>query len=239
MVRGGIPMLEQHLNRMFAGMEKLGIDIPQTFQSEKFWIEQARRIASQEENHWRLRLQVWRSGAGWYTPETNSSNWLLEAMPAEPPNLQEEGLRLGIATESVVAPSPLTAFKTLHSLPYVMASIEAQKRKLDDVILMNTHGRVAESSNSNIWLFDGEAWYTPPLSEGCVAGVFRSWLQSQAWPRRIIETPVERALLDSAKSILLGNSIRGLRWVKELEGQPLTRPETHLPLQTVWLSSFI
>jgi branched-subunit amino acid aminotransferase/4-amino-4-deoxychorismate lyase len=215
------------------------MEVPETFQWEEFWIEQARRIVSQEEEHWRLRLQVWRSGSGLYTPVTDAPHWLLEAMVADPPNLQEKGLRLGISAESVVAPGPFTAFKTLQSLPYVMASREAQKRMLDDVVLLNTHGRVAESSNSNIWIYDGKAWYTPPLSEGCVAGVFRSWLQEKASPFPIMEAPVERVQLDSAESILLGNSIRGLRWVKELEGRLLTRPEAHISLQAAWLSSFI
>jgi branched-chain amino acid aminotransferase len=59
------------------------------------------------------------------------------------------------------------------------------------------------------WLKDGQL-YTPPLSEGCVAGVMRRYI--------IERIPVTESMLDTdtlyvADEVFLTNTIRRIKWV--------------------------
>ena len=57
-----------------------------------------------------------------------------------------------------------------------MAGLFAKKNKLDECIVLNSFERVCESAIANIFIIKGENIYTPPLSEGCVAGIMRRWM---------------------------------------------------------------
>lgn len=211
--RGRIPMLHRHLHRLLGGMERLGMEIPDAYRTPEFWNQQACLVANVKETA-RLRLQVFRGGGGLYTPESDLPAYLLEAVEIDPVIEQPEGLRVDIAGQSAIAPGPLTAYKTLQCLPYVLAAREARLRKLDDVLLLNTDGRIVESSSSNVWVFANGALHTPPLAEGCIAGVQRAWLLEQTLPWPVKESVIDAELWASATAILLSNSIRGFRWIK-------------------------
>jgi branched-chain amino acid aminotransferase len=57
-----------------------------------------------------------------------------------------------------------------------MAGLFAKKNKLNDCIVLNSFDRVCDSAIANVFIIKGNTIYTPPLTEGCVAGVMRRWL---------------------------------------------------------------
>ena len=61
------------------------------------------------------------------------------------------------------------------------------------------------------------SWFTPPLSEGCVAGVLRRWLLENLSQKNIQvkETALSPEDLLSADELFLTNSIRPVRWVQQ------------------------
>jgi branched-chain amino acid aminotransferase len=120
----------------------------------------------------RLRLQLWRAGGGRYTPPTAATEWLATAeafATDEAPILKAD---FALATHSI--PSPLSFCKGPQAWLYVRAAHERGQRGLDEIILCDAAGHVAEAGAAAIfWVKDG-VLFTPSLASGCVAGVRRT-----------------------------------------------------------------
>jgi len=71
----------------------------------------------------RIRVSVFRSGDGYYKPETNDCNWLVEmaAMPDATFNLNKKGLGIGIYTGDYKPRNLFASMKTCNALLYVLA----------------------------------------------------------------------------------------------------------------------
>src|SRR5262249_33824176 len=90
----------------------------------------------------------------------------------------------------------------------------------DDCLVLNSRERIADSSIANLFYVKGETIYTPPLSEGCVAGGMRRWLMESLPGEglRVAEKPVAPEDLILADEGFLTNAIRGVRWVGNFAG---------------------
>lgn len=165
----------------------------------------------------RIRLSVFRDEGGFYTPDKESISWLLEstALDIEKYELNQKGLYIDIFDDVHKPVNILSNLKTNNALIFVLAGIYRKENNLDDCIILNQYGRIAESISSNIFLFLGEKLITPPLSEGCIAGTMRHTILGLA-KQLGIETEergiLEKNLID-AEEVFLTNAIRGVQWV--------------------------
>jgi branched-chain amino acid aminotransferase len=108
-----------------------------------------------------------------------------------------------------------------------MAGLFARENKLDDAIIVNTQGRICESAIANIFIIKDDVIYTPPLSEGCVAGVMRRWLlEKSSLKDHIIEQKLETEDLFQADEFFLTNSINLLRWVEKFRHKKYNNKKT-------------
>lgn len=120
----------------------------------------------------RLRVQLWRSGGGRYTPLTDAAEWLATA---EPFVLDDSPIgRADFARDTQSSYSPLSFCKGPQAWLYVRAAHERQQRGLDEIILCNNTGQVAEAGAAAIFWLKNNVLYTPALTSGCVAGVRRA-----------------------------------------------------------------
>ncbi|WP_240731737.1 aminotransferase class IV [Hymenobacter radiodurans] len=122
----------------------------------------------------RLRLQMWRAGAGLYTPATSSVDYLLTATAYEP--APTTGARADVSQQVRTHISPLSFCKGPHTLTYVLAARERADRGLDEILLLDNAGYVAEAGAAAIFWIKNDCLYTPALRTGCVAGVRRAHL---------------------------------------------------------------
>lgn len=85
-------------------------------------------------------------------------------------------------------------------------------KKLDDLILLNEQGTVAESTISNIFLQNGNEWLTPSLDQGCVDGIFRRKIieERKGSNLAVVERAIQPQELIAADKLWLCNSVRGL-----------------------------
>ena len=165
----------------------------------------------------RIRLTVFRNEGGLYSPEKNSISWLMEstALPSEKYDLNHKGLHVDIFDRVHKPVNILSNLKTNNALLFVLAGIYRNECKLDDCLLLNQFGRIAESISSNVFLLLDNILVTPPLSEGCIAGTMRHTILELA-PQigYIIE---ERGILEKnlieAEEIFFTNAIQGVQWV--------------------------
>ncbi len=114
--------------------------------------------------------------------------------------------------------SPLAGIKSLNYLDNILARQEAADRGCDDAVLLNTAGRVAETTIANLVVqLDGRL-FTPPLCDGALPGIARA-LILQGCPE-VSEAPLTPDDLRRADAMVLTNSA-GMRPVAELEGKAL------------------
>jgi 4-amino-4-deoxychorismate lyase len=116
-------------------------------------------------------LQIWRKPGGLYTPEDNKFEMLLTVKPLG--LLPYVTKTAGFSEKVTLSHSFLSRHKTCNSLPYILAALEKEKRELNELVLLDNNGNVAECISSNIFWRKKNTFYTPSLETGCIAGVMR------------------------------------------------------------------
>ena len=111
-----------------------------------------------------------------------------------------------------------------------MAAIYAKDQKLNDCLVLNSKGRIADATTANIFLIRKSKIISPPLEEGPVSGVMRKhiiqFLNVKSSDFELKEEPIEVNDLLEADEIFLSNAIYGIRWVREFEGRSYSNDQT-------------
>jgi len=215
LVRDGVIRFAQsHWDRLLTGMEQLGFEKPALFSAAHLENEVLKTVKKNgSEQLCRVRLQIYGAGGGLYDRQHNRPLYLIECYALAPEMLlfNENGLVTGIAHGLAKANDALANLKTTNALVYAMAAKVAKTQKWNDALLLNTAGNIIESTIANVfWVKDGYL-HTPPLSEGCVAGVMRRHLLETV--PGIREEPLREQTLLECDELFLTNAIRGIRWV--------------------------
>lgn len=160
----------------------------------------------------RIRLAVFRNDEG-------ASEFVIEASPLseEVGQWNEKGLTIGLYPYARKNADAFSNLKTANFLPYVLASLFASERKIDDAIVLNPFNNLADTSKANIFLVKKGEIITPALHQGCVSGVMRRFLleQSKAHNYRIHQQEISEQQLIDADEVFLTNSIYDIRWVEK------------------------
>lgn len=165
----------------------------------------------------RVRLTVFRSGDGLYTPKNESKSYIIEAKPFKDNYyiLNEKGLTIDVYNDLKRYRNVLSQIKTTNNIPQVLAGIYKKESGLDDCIILNDQGRIAEALSSNIFLYKNNNLYTPALDEGCMDGIMRKQVLRIAKDLNInvFEGMLNGSMLLQADEMFLTNAIRGIQWV--------------------------
>lgn len=172
-VNGEIRFLENHLHRLQRAAKVLNLKLPAKLsdpETLRLWLEKL-ITENQLSGIVRLKLKVWRSGNGLYTPKENSTETLITAeLQKETSSIIEKADFAECVRTHV---SPYSFFKGPNSLQYVLAGIEKKQRKFDEIILLSTEGFVSECLASNIFWVKNGTVFTPEIETGCIAGIMR------------------------------------------------------------------
>lgn len=208
-----------HFERLKKGMKILELKPPDFFISSYIKEKIIRLLnANKLFKGARVRLTVYRKHGGTYLPETNDSEFLIEATGLDSENytLNNKGLVVDIFPNLFKPLSVLSNLKTINSLTFVMAGLYKQKNKLDDCIILNENKHVAESITSNVFLVKNQQLYTPCLSEGCIEGIMRKQIIKIAGQIKLkvfdngFLVPEDLLLADE---FFLTNAIKGIQWI--------------------------
>ncbi len=160
-----------------------------------------------------VRPQVFAGGGGLFSNESRVPGFVIECFPleAETLMLNENGLVAGMATGVAKSMDTLSNLKSCNALIYAIAARQAKEQKWNDALICNTDGHIIESTIANIfWIKDG-AVFTPPLTDGCVAGVMRRHILAQI--KTVQEESLNVNTLMQADEVFLTNAIKGIRWI--------------------------
>jgi branched-subunit amino acid aminotransferase/4-amino-4-deoxychorismate lyase len=187
----------------------------------------AQLVATQKLPAARLRLQLWRSGGGRYTPPTETAEWLATAEPFEADDTPIAHADFALETQSIL--SPLSFCKGPQAWLYVRAAHERQQRGLDEIILCDAAGHIAEAGAAAIfWLKQGQL-FTPALATGCVAGVRRAEVLRIARAQGIMyeEGLFKPEALFAAEAVFTAN-VAAIRLVQQVGQQAFATAEPGL-----------
>ena len=106
-------------------------------------------------------------------------------------------------------------FKIKNGIIYVLASIAAKEKNLDDLLITNSSGGILEGTSSNLFVVSNGVLYTPGLEEGCLAGTMRMQIINLALENgiKVYECNILPQNLLVADEIFLTNAIQGITWV--------------------------
>lgn len=218
MLDGRLPFLEYHYERLQRGMGVLGFDIPTHF-SIIFFENEIKKL-TRDKGNFRIRLTVYRSDGGLYTPENNTPVFLIEAKQIADNQftVNKEGLNIGTYIKSKLPLSSLANLKTSNSLAYILAAQFCQKNNWDDCLILNQTGRIAETYKANIFFVKNNVIYTPLLDEGCIAGVMRKVVINilREMKKDLIETQISPEKLNEFDAIFITNATRGVQWISRI-----------------------
>ncbi len=244
-VDGSIRLPEYHFDRLFRGMKLLDYTFPKRFDADTLEQQILQLVQKNQGTPFvRIRLSVFRGNGGLYD-EDGPAQYLIECWPLESSNWQwnENGLEIDIYQKVRKSCDTFANLKSASFLGYSMAARYAKQQKLNDCLVLNEFGRIADSSIANVFIVRGTSITTPPLSEGCVDGVMRRYLLQEL--RSVIlengfdlaEQPCTSEDLAMADGLFLTNAIRGIRWVKQC-GQTSYKSETVRELFRITDTSF-
>ena len=217
MIEGNLMYFKFHMERLFKGMNTLKLQYHKAFDSdfiasEIFALARANKIYKNA----RIRFSVFREDGGWYTPEKNTFQYLIEIQGLEEASYAaEKGLIVDVYSELRKDYTSISALKTINALPYVLAGVYRKENQLDECILLNRENNIVESISSNIFLIKENKIYTPAITEGCIDGVMRKVVIDIIKKKKlqILETKLPVALLEHSDEIFLTNTVKGIQSV--------------------------
>jgi branched-chain amino acid aminotransferase len=218
-VNGTIRLADYHFERLFGGLQQLYFERPVLMTAG--WLEQEVLRTVKKNNLealCRVRLQMFAGGGGLYSSEARRPQFLIECFALEPDTqaLNTNGLTLGIAQGLSKSVDSLSNLKSCNALIYAMGARQAREQQWNDALICNTDGNIIESTLANIfWIKDGQV-YTPPLTDGCVAGVMRRHVMETL---EVQEQSLTLQQLEAADEIFLTNAIKSVRWVANIGNQ--------------------
>jgi branched-chain amino acid aminotransferase len=219
MVNGSIALAPFHFERLFAGLSLLKFEVPVLFTPQKLEQESLHLCKKNGcEALARIRLSVFRGNGGLYDDD-RSVQYIIECWPLnETANkLNENGLVIDTFPDAAKSTDKFANLKSACFQPYSMASIYAKENKLNDCLVLNATGGIADSTIANLFVITGDTIITPSLEEACVSGVMRRHLLGslQNAGYTVEETMVSLTDLLKADEVFLTNAINGIRWVRQ------------------------
>lgn len=218
-VKNGRPInLDAHVLRMFEGAIALKMRVP-AFYTTTFFEEKINELldASSIDQGGRVRISLDRVSGGTYRPESNEVSYFIEVYPINDNEykLNQRGWEIDLYTSIRKQKNKLSNYKTKNGLLYVMSSIEAKEKDLDDLLITDQKGSILEGSSSNLFVVSNGVLYTPGLDEGCLGGVMRMTLINIALENgiKVYESSIMPQNLLAADEVFLTNAIKGIIWV--------------------------
>ncbi|PYJ04439.1 MAG: branched-chain-amino-acid transaminase [Verrucomicrobia bacterium] len=174
---GRVFKLKEHLDRLFCSAKAILLEIPMSPTDVlKAVLETCRRNRLRDGY---IRLVVTR-GVGTLGLNPNrcknpSVIVIADKIQLYPAEFYEQGMAIvTVATTRNLHNAVNPAIKSLNYLNNILAKIEANIAGVEEAILLNAEGFVAECTGDNIFIVKQGQMLTPPLSAGALYGITRS-----------------------------------------------------------------
>ncbi len=211
---------EQHLQRLARGADFLKIKLPFTAPELETFAGRLVEWNQMPEAVLRLTLTRGPGGRG-YTPDRNAKPTIVMTLYPLPPLANPLEWRLITSKFRVPADDPLAAFKTTSKILHVMARAEAAEQGVDEALLLNTNGEVAETTSGNLFWIQGGKVCTVPAKRGVLPGVTRAVVLAicKTLKLKTIECAARPAELKRCQGIFVTQSVFAVVPIASWDGQ--------------------
>lgn len=175
--------LRQHLDRLCLSARALALKIP--YDNDELTLAINELLAAFGSETGYLRLTVTRgSGALGLNPagcDRPNVMIIADQLQLISDEQRQQGARLIIAATRRLPPDGLDPrIKSLNYLNPILAKLEANCAGVDEALLLNSQGRIAEGTAENVFLVRNGIIATPPCTEGALQGITRQLVLESA-----------------------------------------------------------
>ena len=180
---GRVFKLREHIDRLFYSAKAILLELPMSHADLMAATVETCRQNNLREGY--IRLVVTR-GVGTLGLNPNKCKRgsviiIADKIQVYPPEMYQNGMAIvTVATTRNLHSALNPAIKSLNYLNNILAKIEANNAGVEEAIMLNSEGFVAECTADNIFLVKGNQLLTPPLSAGALYGITRGTVMDLA-----------------------------------------------------------
>jgi len=173
---GRVFKLREHIDRLFCSAKAILLNIPMSHAHITRAVVEACRINKIRDGY--IRLVVTR-GVGTLGLNPNrcknpSVIIIADKIQLYPPALYQKGMEIvTVPTVRSLHSALNPAIKSLNYLNNILAKLEANNAGVEEAVMLNAEGFVAECTGDNLFIVKNGELQTPPLSAGALYGITR------------------------------------------------------------------
>ena len=172
---GKVFCIDEHLNRLLESAKSMAFEkIPEIRYIKDAIFTTLKANKMFDETHIRLTLTRGEKITSGMNPKLNQKGCTLIILAEWKPSIYS-GKKLKLATANIRRNSPLCLDSKIHHnnlINNILAKIEANNANVDDAIMLDLYGFVAETNATNIFMIKNGTIYTP-FADACLPGITR------------------------------------------------------------------
>src|SRR6516165_8532497 len=223
---GRVFRLEEHLDRLWDSARSICLEIPMSQRAMTEALLETIRQNDLRDGYIRLVVTRGVGNLGLNPEQCKTPSVIIIA--AQIVLYSEEMYRKGLTVATVATrrtnPSALNpAVKSLNYLNNVMARIEANQAKVDEALMLNDEGNVAECTADNVFIVKHGQIFTPPITAGALRGITRSVVFEIAAETgiKVIEADITRHDVFVADEAFLTGTAAEIIPLVKADGRPI------------------
>ena len=217
---GRLQFLDQHLNRLLAGVLRLDLAWTATQQSELINDLKKHTDSVQDVHVVKIMLTRKAVGRGYaFNHSEQSVDCIILIKPYTRPAWVMEGAIVQVATIFASENKSLAGLKHLNRLDSVLARASIPDANVNEVLMQTSKGLLVEGSMSNVFLLNGENWETPNIKDAGVAGIIRAELLTEFSDIKVCD--ISLSSIEGIKAGFITNSLIGIAPIVSLNGKTL------------------
>lgn len=180
---GRVFKLKEHIDRLFCSAKALLLDIPMAHAQITRAVVETCRQNRVRDGYIRLLVTRGVGTLGLNPRRCKKPSVIIIAGTIQlyPPELYENGMEIvTVPTTRNLHSAVNPAIKSLNYLNNILAKIEANIAGVEEAIMLNAEGYVAECTGDNLFIVHGGQLLTPPLSAGALYGITRATVMDLA-----------------------------------------------------------
>jgi len=172
---GKVFCIDEHLNRLLESAKSMAFEkIPEIAYIKDAIFTTLKANKMFDETHIRLTLTRGEKITSGMNPKLNQKGCTLIILAEWKPSIYS-GKKLKLVTANIRRNSPLCLDSKIHHnnlINNILAKIEANNANVDDAVMLDLYGFVAETNATNIFMIKNGTVYTP-FADACLPGITR------------------------------------------------------------------
>ena len=173
---GKVFCMDEHLNRLLESAKSMAFDkIPDISYIKNAIFTTLKANEMYNDTHVRLTLTRGEKITSGMNPKLNQKGCTLIVLAEWKPSIYS-GKKLKLVTANIRRNSPMCLDSKIHHnnlINNILAKIEANNANVDDAIMLDLYGFVAETNATNIFMIKNNIVYTP-YADACLPGITRA-----------------------------------------------------------------